>query len=165
MRSRHEHGSPGPDRLPVGALRLTFAYDASGIRLIDRTPVDKRVPPSEDPASAPSHEAVSAELRTAGDRPTFRVQLSPYDIPQSTEVFDPEADHGVYRIPVAPREGAFSIIVPDDDAAQDVVLLGGPTTTRPGFADAPARASGPPQVLGRFSLRASGGEAGGHGDR
>ncbi|WP_432513056.1 hypothetical protein [Kineococcus sp. SYSU DK001] len=150
-----------PNREPVRAVRLTFAYDSSGIRLIDRTPVDKRVPPGEDPGAAPSPDTVSAELRTAADRPTFRVRLSPYDIPQSTEVFDPGTERGVHRVPRAPTRGAFSVIVPDDAAAQDVVLLAGPSVAAgPGPADATARTSGP-QEIGRYRLREDGGDGNG----
>lgn len=146
-------GSPGPAR----AVRLTFAFDEDGIRLIDRTPVDKRIPPSDAVVDDPPPDAFAAELRTAQDDATFRRVLHDA-IPQDVEVFDPV--EGVSRRPVAPTSGAFTVLVPDDADAAEVVLIVGADAMpeQPGidaletFRDAPAPGR-VPHVIGRFSLR------------
>ena len=144
---------PGPRRV----VRLTFAFDEGGIRLIDRTPVEKRIPPSDDVVADPPPAALAAELRTSGDAPTFRRVLHEA-IPQDVEVFDP--DQGVSRHPVAPASGAFTVLVPDDEDASDVVLVAGvdAVPAQPGIEGQRAFRAAPPgepvpQELARFPFR------------
>jgi hypothetical protein len=151
-----------------GAIRLTLAYDDTGVTVIDRTPVDKPVPPSvPEPASfraapprdaqpLPAH-AVVTELRAPDDTTTYR-QVVEHAIQHDQEVFDPSVERGVRRHPVPPPSGVFTVIVPDDRAADAVVLLAEPTSSgaarlAPGEA---APAAGPVE-LARFPLRAGGG--------
>lgn len=141
-------------------MRLTFAFDEDGIRLVDRTPVEKRIPPSDDVVDDPPPSALAAELRTAQDAATFRRVLHDA-IPQDVEVFDPV--EGVSRRPVAPASGSFTVLVPDDADAEDVVLVAGADAmpeqpgidSRESFRAAPPGAR-VPHVLGRFSLRGGG---------
>jgi hypothetical protein len=152
-----------------GAIRLTLAYDDTGVTVIDRTPVVKPVPPSvPEPASfraaaagdappLPAH-AVVAELRAADDTTTYR-QVVEQAIPETREIFDPAFERGVRRSPFPPSSGVFTVIVPDDDRAETVVLLAGPRST--GAARALAAAAAPsagPVELTRFPLRAGGGD-------
>lgn len=151
------------------AIRLTFAYDESGVRVIDRTPVDKPVPPSVDSppaaraADAPPplpRDAVVTELRSQDDATTYR-QVVTGAIPRDVEVFDPDLERGVRRHAVPLRAGVFTVIVPDDERAESVVLLGRATGTgarRAGVAPPPGEVAGPAIVeLGRFSVRESSG--------
>jgi hypothetical protein len=153
-----------------GAIRLTVAYDDAGVRVIDRTPVDKPVPPGvEEPRSfragaaadgpqLPAH-AVVTELRTAGDDTTYR-QVVEHAIPHDQEVFDPSVERGVRRHAVPPPSGVFTVIVPDDPAAEAVVLLAHPGSTgaeRALTREAARQATGPVE-LARFPLRAGGGD-------
>jgi hypothetical protein len=126
---------PGGQEEPR-SIRLTYAYDESGVRIIDRTPVTKPVPPSVEDRPAftptargaepalPSH-AVVAELRSGYDATTYR-QIVENAIPNDVEVFEPGVERGARRHPVPLPKGVFTVIVPDDEQAESVVLLAGP---------------------------------------
>ena len=153
-----------------GAIRLTIAYGDAGVTVIDRTPVDKPVPPSvPEPASfrpeasraarpLPTH-AVVTELRAPDDTTTYR-QVVEHAIPHDQEVFDPAVERGVRRLAVPPPSGVFTVIVPDDQAADAVVLLAEPASGGAARALAPDAAPPPagPVELTRFPLRARGGD-------
>ena len=137
---------PSPQDEPR-SIRLTLAYDEAGVRVIDRTPVTKPVPPSveDDPGlhrrpgpasrSSPAH-AVVTELRDAADATTYR-QIVEHAIPHDVEVFDPAVERGARRHPQPLASGVFTVIVPDDERAESVVLLAG------------SRAAGAPSTVGR----------------
>jgi hypothetical protein len=145
------------------AIRLTFAYDATGIRLIGRASVDKRAPPSADGTAPLPAAALLAELRSYDNETTYR-QIIRDALPLDVEVFDPDAERGVYRSPKPLPSGAFSIVVPDDSGAKDLVLVAGPVTaTHPSLVSlvraaqdalAPEMRKQPRLVVvGRFPLR------------
>ncbi len=162
--------SSDPTAGAARSIRLTLTYDEQGVRVVDRTPVSKPVPPSVPsapsfgprvagaPPPLPDH-AVVAELRSADDATTYR-QIIEQAIPRDVEVFDPDVEHGMYRRPQPLSMGVFTVIVPDDQAAQDVVLLARDTGAPPGPSAAPPpgdAAAGAPVELARFSLRPGGG--------
>jgi hypothetical protein len=145
----------GPEG-PTRAIRLIFSFGPDGVQLVSRQPVAMQVPPSDD-VSAPAPVAgLAAELRTREDETTFRRYLSEA-IPRDSEVFDPDAEGGMHRAPVAPESGVFTVLVPDDDRAEDLVLLVGPRDMPPAIAPAvEARVEAEPRQpleLGRFRLR------------
>jgi hypothetical protein len=138
------------------AIRLTVAYDETGVRVIDRTPVEKPVPPqslSFDLAALPAH-AVVAELRGAGDATVYR-QIVEQALPETTEVFEQGVERGMWRHPVPQTKGVFTLIVPDDAAAESVVLLAGPGTRGAGLAAGPSPPGGPLELT-RAPLRGDG---------
>jgi hypothetical protein len=148
--------STGPRGRGTQGVRLIFAYDADGIRLLARLPGPDTVPPGDDVHAEPPATAIAAELRTAEDVPTFR-RVVDEAIPGSVEVFDP--DRGPFLDPRPPGSGAFDVVVPDDERARHVVLLAGaegvPKALR--FAPRPA-ARAADRVIARFDFR--GGEHG-----
>jgi hypothetical protein len=157
--------APAPPR----SIRLTLAYDESGVRVIDRTPVTKPVPasvPAPPPSGAPARgaaqplptHAVVAELRSDDDSTTYR-QIVEHAIPHDVEVFEPGVERGVRRHGVPLATGVFTVIVPDDEAASSVVVLAAPQS-RMAPPDADTRALAGPVELTRFSLR---GPDGGNG--
>jgi hypothetical protein len=149
---------------PARAIRLLFSYGPDGVQLISRQVVAMQVPPSDDVSGPPPITGLAAELRTAGDETTFRRQLTDA-IPSDSEVFEPDEEGGMHRAPVAPESGVFMVLVPDDERAEDLVLLVGPRdvpasiapAVEPGLRAEPERV----QELGRFRLREEG--AGGNG--
>jgi hypothetical protein len=154
---------PSPQDDPR-SIRLTLAYDESGVRVIDRTPVTKPAPPSAETVPAftgaragepelPGH-AVVTELRDAGDETTYR-QVVEHAIPQDVEVFDPNVERGAWRHPQPLPSGVFTVIVPDDERAESVVLLAGPGS-RGAERELEAGAVGGPVELTRFPLRGNG---------
>jgi hypothetical protein len=151
---------PDPQDEPR-SIRLTLAYDESGVRVIDRTPVTKPFPPSVEDVPAftaapggepqlPSH-AVVTELRDAADDTTYR-QIVEHAIPDDVEVFEPGVERGVRRHPQPLPSGVFTVIVPDDERAESVVLLAGPDS-RGAEHGLRAAAPGGPVELTRFALR------------
>lgn len=148
--------SLGSEQAPAPAVRLTFAYDPSGIRLIDRTEVHKSAGASIDPGVSPPAGSIVAELRTNDDRPTFRRILPPDAVPSDVEVFDPGVPGGVRRHPTPPSSGVFTVVVPADAAADQVVLVGGAQAAPQVSAEEGDSERGP-VVLARFSLQEGGG--------
>lgn len=144
---------------PSRAIRLTFSYGPDGVQLIARQTVAMQVPPSDDVAAAPPQAGLTAELRTTGDDTTFRRDL-PDAIPRDSEVFEPEEEGGMHRAPVAPQSGVFTVLVPDDESAEDLVLVLGTTDVPPSIARAMEgrlEAEGAEaQELARFPLREGG---------
>ena len=139
---------PGPDDASPRAVRLTFSFGPGGIQLVDRTPVAKRLPPADALPAALDATTIAAEVRGASDEPVFR-RVMPRAIPQDVEVFDPDIPGGVRRDPSPPGSGVFTVLVPDDPAAGDVVLLGRPERDVPGAGGETA----PAVEIARFPLR------------
>jgi hypothetical protein len=146
---------PEPGGGRARGVRLIFGYDADGVRLLARLPGPEVVPPGDDVRAEPPATAIAAELRTAGDVPTFR-RVVDEAIPETVEVYDVGRP---FRTPGADNPGVFDVIVPDDERARHVVLLAGAHGVPKGLRFAPppaARAAD--RVIGRFDFR--GGEHG-----
>ncbi len=141
---------------PPRAVRLTFSYDADGIQLVSRQAVTMRVPPGDDPTAPVPATGFAAELRTPADDTTFRRVLHDA-IPRDVEVFDPDLQRGMARAPVTRPSGVFTVLVPDDGRADEVVLLAGREDVPPSFDVPPEADVGPgPVEVGRFRLREGG---------
>lgn len=150
-----------PDPPPPRAIRLTFSYGPEGIRLIDSQTIDKRVPASDELPPELDATTVAAEARTADEAPTFRTVI-PQAIRRDVEVFDPDLPGGVRRDPSPPARGVFTVLIPETDAADHVVLLARPPAAElqrdePGEEGRPARdeQGARPVEVARFSIRAS----------
>jgi hypothetical protein len=105
------------------SVRLTFAYDDAGIRLVRRTRRHRPPPPSDDPRRAALPRALTAELRTARGALIFRRVLHD-PIPRSVEFLGPNGKF--QRAPGGPRSGVFTVVVPFTRRADHLVLLAGP---------------------------------------
>lgn len=120
-----------PEPPPPRATRLTFSFGPDGIQLIDSQTIEKRVPASEPLPAELDATTVAAEARTADEALTFRAVI-PQAIPRDVEVFDPDLEGGVRRDPSPPARGVFTVLIPESDAVEHVVLL-----ARPRAADIP----------------------------
>ena len=130
------------------SVRLTFAFDESGLRLIDRTPRMKPAAPSDSITTEIPADAILLELQSQNDEVLYRKRLRD-PIPQDVEVFDP--DGGPERVAQPPRRGSFSVTVPTDRRARQVVIQAGAAVR---IAQLPIeREEGAPFALGRFSFR------------
>ena len=89
---------------------------------------------------------MAAELRSATGAPSYRV-LVPHAIPADVEVFNPDGTS--HRDPTPPAQGVFTVLVPVDPDADEVVLL----TRERQPTDQSAQAGGRPVEYGRFPLR------------
>ena len=96
-------------------------------------------------------DAVVTELRDAADATTYR-QIVEHALPHDVEVFDPAVERGVRRHPQPLPSGVFTVIVPDDERADSVVLLAGPDS-RGAEHGRQAGPPGGPVELTRFPLR------------
>ena len=137
---------PAQEAPPRGAVRLTFSFGLDGVQLIDRQVVDKRVPPPDELPPELDATTIAAEVRSATGDASFR-RVVPQAIPVDVEVFSP--DGAPHRDPTPPSRGVFTVLVPDDPAGVEVVLL---ARERVSF-DKPAQEGGRPIEYGRFSLR------------
>jgi hypothetical protein len=119
-----------------GSVRLTFAYDDAGLRLVSRTPRRKPPPPSAPLDREPPPNTAMVELRSRDDEVRYR-QLLTDPVPQSLEVLDP--DGRLRRVAYAHPTGSFSVVVPRPAAAAVVVVLAGPRLelAQPGLAAPP----------------------------
>jgi hypothetical protein len=92
--------------MELRSLRLTFRYDAHGLRLFSRTPRGSLARPSE-PLTEPPPGAITLELRSrTGEVRYRRFLIDP--ITQTLETLD---DLGrLRRIPFAPPSGSFSAV-------------------------------------------------------
>lgn len=144
--------SRAPEEQRPKVVRLTFSYDESGIHLLDRQVITKRIEPGEALSAPPPADTVSAELRTAGGVPKFRRAI-PDAIPRDVEVFDPE--HGIRREPTPPSSGVFTVLVPEDEEADEVVLIAGRAALPSSLAVA-RETSREPTVIARFAFRPEG---------
>src|SRR3954447_19081514 len=90
------------------SLRLTFAYDDGGLRLVGRTARRSPPPPTEPVHAEPPPSAIVLELRSPDGEVRYRgVLIDP--IPQSLEAGTPDGDR--MRFTRAPASGAFTAVI------------------------------------------------------
>lgn len=131
------------------SLRLTFAYDSSGLTLVSHAKRLKPAPPS-DPLDQPvSPGGVVAELHTSQGERVYRQRL-PAAFPSSVEVPDP--DLGMRRATARPERGTLSVVVPVRRHARQVVVVAGPDVEGIPFEPGEPPTADRPRVLGRFAL-------------
>lgn len=107
---------------PHRSVRLTFAYDDDGLRLVDRTPRRRPAPRSAPLDREPPPAAVVVEVRAQGGGPLYRVLLAD-PIPQTLEATG--ADGTLRRHPYVAPKGAFTAVVPAPTEATVLVVEAG----------------------------------------
>lgn len=144
--------SPAPER--PRAVRLTIAYNGDQMELVSQQNVAMRVPPS-DPvesltAAAEEPTGYWVDLKDDQDQTLYR-RLLDDPIPSHVEVFSPDPEQSMQRVPVAEPRGVISIVLPEIEAAQAVSLVGPPTPS----PESPLAMSEPEPVreLARFDLK------------
>jgi len=126
---------------PPRALRLTFLYKEGRLRLLSRIPVEATVPASDDPPLLAGEHGSWLELLDASNRRLYRLLLHD-PIPTDTEVFSPDPRQTMTRLPVAPKQAVFSVLVPELPEAETVALFS--SAFRPTAGTAIATADGVP---------------------
>ena len=120
---------------PPYALRLTFAYRDAQIRFVGSERVAMLAP---GPTGAPPEAGQTGYwigLRDATGRIVYHRPLV-HPVAVDVEVFSPNARESIARVPTPPREGGFTVLVPDDPNAATLELHGPADPRRP---DEPAR--------------------------
>ena len=121
---------------PPQALRVTFGYQGSQVRVLGSERVAMLVPaPAGDPPAA-GQTGYWLEVRDAAGRVMYHQPLQD-PLQTSVEVFAPDPRQPITRMPNPVREGRFTAIVPDSPDAE-VVELYGPSD--PGRPDEPSQA-------------------------
>ncbi|HKU86707.1 MAG TPA: hypothetical protein VJV77_10255 [Casimicrobiaceae bacterium] len=121
---------------PPQALRVTFGYQGSQVRVLGSERVAMLVPaPAGDPPAA-GETGYWLAVRDAAGGVVYHQPLQD-PLQTSVEVFAPEQHLPITRIPNAVREGRFTVIVPDSADAELVELYGPPDPARP---DQPSQA-------------------------
>lgn len=117
--------------MPV-ALRYTFAFDTTSLRMLRRLALDKQTVASLDWEAVAGESGFWVELRDASDQLLYRRVL---DDP-AYRLEGPINDNGAMRaVPPAPgRTGTFSVVVPYTPDTTRLVIM----ASRP--PDAPAAA-------------------------
>ena len=117
-----------------------FDYEGDRVRLVSAQRVDMRVPPSDPLTGYEGQAGFWIELRDARGVAYRKVMHRP--VRHDVEVHDPE--RGTHRQVVEEPRGVFTAVVPDVEAARDLVVMS--SLVQPTVAHGPAR------PLARFDL-------------
>lgn len=129
------------------AWRLTYAYDANGIRLVAQQRVATLAPPDDSELTETGRAGYWVEVRDEAGEALYRqVITSPFRT--MAEAHSPDPGRRPVHVPTTAPEGAFQVLVPDLPGAHDVVLHG---LTGPGEAAEPPK---PPEAKPRRRGRA-----------
>lgn len=114
--------SPHPPA-PTHALRLTFDYRGNDIRLIDSRRVEMVSPPVVTPPPKQGQSGYWFQVTDPAGRIVYHRPLhSPIAV--DTEVYSPDRRQTITRVPVAGREGQFTVLMPDLPEAEVFALHG-----------------------------------------
>jgi hypothetical protein len=108
---------------PTHALRLTFAYRDNDLRLIESRRVEMVTPPA---VTAPPEKGQSGywlQVTDAAGRIVYHRPLH-QPIAVDVEVYSPDAKQTIARVPLARREGQFTVLMPDLPQAETFALHG-----------------------------------------
>jgi hypothetical protein len=130
--------------------RLTFEWDAQGVRLARRITREKPAPRGDDLDKEPRPDSVWIEVRGGNGEVVYRRGLRDA-ITQHAEVFEP--DGRIRAIPYAPDTGVFTVVVPLERRAGQAVVVAGPQAelAQPGLQPGPGEADRP-RELARVQL-------------
>ena len=152
MSEQGQDGIPAPPR----AVRLTFTYEGDEVRLVSRQPVEMIAPPTDRLAGYEGEQGFWIEVRSGQDE-TLHRRVMQNPLRRDVEVFSPDPEQSVVRVPVEKPTGSFSVVVPDLDEADHVALLssGAPSAVgRDVPLEVAARApTGPATEFAQFSLQ------------
>ena len=116
----------GDAEMRTRSLRLTFAYDESGIRLAAWHGRSKPAGRGQDERMAAPRNGISVELRDEAGVPLFR-RLIAEPIAQTVEVVS-ETGH-LQRLPIAMARGTFVAVVPNLPDAVEISIDSGADST------------------------------------
>lgn len=120
---------------PPQALRLTFAWQGAEVRLVGSERVAMIAPGTLTTPPEPGQTGYWFEVRDAAGSVIYRRALHK-PIRTDVEAFSPDTRPSIARVPVAPSEGRFTLLIPDAADGQTFALHGPIDPARP---DEPAR--------------------------
>jgi hypothetical protein len=117
------NGRPtGGDREPR-AVRLIFAYEGDVVRLESRQPVAMVAPASDPVEGFDDHTGFWTEVRDAQGVVLHR-QIMHDPVRRDAEVFTPDPQRSIRRVPDGRPCGVFRVVVPIVPGADHVSLMG-----------------------------------------
>lgn len=103
------------------AWLFIFAYDAAGVRLVERKRIEMLAPPDDSPLMKQALAGHWIEVRNNEGKALYRqVIAEPFRV--SSEVYASNATP--HRVPTEVVAGRFQVVVPDLEGAAEVVLFG-----------------------------------------
>ena len=130
---------------PKRALRLTFAYEGSTVRLVSSQTVDMILPPSHPLEAGKNETGFWFTLADAAGKPVYR-RIIHNPMPLDREVFSQGPQQSVHRLEAPKPNGSFVVLVPDVPQARTLMLFSHPLELK--------SATGPAKELVRFNLSA-----------
>jgi hypothetical protein len=131
------------DTPPNRALRLTFEYEGSSVRLVSSQTVDMILPPSHPLEARENETGFWFTLADAAGKPVYR-RIVQNPIRLDREVFSQDPKKSIHRLDQPKPKGSFVVLVPDFAPARTLILFSHPLELK--SAAAPAR------ELRRFNL-------------
>lgn len=104
----------------ASSIRLTFTFKDGVVQLVSQDAVDMVAlvdPPAREP-----EQGFWVETRDGADRPLSRRVVS-NPLPTHLEVFSDEPGRTIAKVPGAPTEGSFTVVLQSDAAAAFVALF------------------------------------------
>ena len=126
------------------ALRLTFTYRGTEIRLTSVARVDMVTLPSDGLRTIEPRSGFWYEMLDEHGNPLYR-RVIENPVRMSAEVRSDDPDHPLTREVIASPEGLFVLHVPDLKAAQTLAFYSSPLE--------PSKALEPARVIAQFDLR------------
>jgi hypothetical protein len=112
--------NPPAEAASGSAVRLIFEFDGDDVRLVSQQRVDVAVTGFDLPVAPPPGHYV--ELRDATGDPLSRVPARAA-FAASAEVFPEDHAEPITRIDVERPQGAFTVVVPAPEAAQQIAVV------------------------------------------
>jgi hypothetical protein len=135
----------------MSVRRLTFVVRNGVVELLSEQQVEMTLIP-EHALPADARHAFWYELRDANDV-TIASHPALDPIADDIEVFSDDPAQGISRLPHAPTETVFSVVLPNTPGADSVVLMRPPTSVEPTSAKfSSASAAKQPREVARFKL-------------
>jgi hypothetical protein len=121
------------------ALRLTFEYEGSSVKLVSTQRVDMILPPSHPLETKEEQSGFWFTLSDAQGKSVYRRAMS-NPIRYDREVFSNDPAHpSIQRVPVEKPKGTFVMLVPDVSNARTVQLFSHPLEPAAAARGLPAR--------------------------
>ena len=115
------------------SVRLIFSYDGDAVRLESRQPVEMVVPPSDPVEDFETPPGFWTEVRD-GEGSVLHQQVMRDPIRRDVEVFSPDPERSIARVPIERPHGAFAVLVPLVPGADHVALMRVPAAGTAAFA-------------------------------
>ena len=149
-KSRAKASKPAPESNK--AMRLTFSYDGDDVKLLSQQRIEMIVPSSDAVKGYGTHKGFWAELRSGSDKTLYRTVMH-NPTKNDAEVFPELPGEAITREPAPKRKGVFTVLLPDTDKGQQVILCRSTPATKGPTKGIRSLASKPAEEILRLQLK------------